>query len=211
MDSYKFWTVSSGILYHSSWRTSSDCFRDVGSGNLFLTLISKTDQNGSIMLKSDGYAGQGRCWSSSSCSSNHNWTVPAVWIGVLSSCKTASLFGSNVRIKGCTWLPNLFTYSLAVIRPWRVIMGPTQYCTTILLPKPSQTLPRISLLELTQELRIVGFLGCSPNVKSSWCKEQREGRLIWPNDTRVSSCLRSMFTVVTQSCTHLSITFNNQR
>jgi hypothetical protein len=30
VDSYKFWTVSSGILYHSSWRTSSSCFRDVG-------------------------------------------------------------------------------------------------------------------------------------------------------------------------------------
>jgi hypothetical protein len=29
----------------------------------------------------------------------------------------------------------------AVIRPLRVIMEPTEYCTTILLPKPSQNLP----------------------------------------------------------------------
>jgi hypothetical protein len=45
MDSYKFWTVRSGILYHSSWITSSCCFRDVGGGNLFLTLVSKTDES----------------------------------------------------------------------------------------------------------------------------------------------------------------------
>jgi hypothetical protein len=39
------------------------------------------------------------------------------------------------------------TYLLAVIPPWREIMGPTEYGTTILLPKYSQNLPRISLLE----------------------------------------------------------------
>jgi hypothetical protein len=43
-------------------------------------------------------------------------------MGTLSSWKTASSFGYNVWITGCTWLLNLFTYSLAVIRPWRVIM-----------------------------------------------------------------------------------------
>jgi hypothetical protein len=30
-----------GILYHSFWRTSSSCFRDVGGGNLFLNLVSE--------------------------------------------------------------------------------------------------------------------------------------------------------------------------
>jgi hypothetical protein len=45
-----------------------------------------------------------------------------VWIGALSPWKTASLFGNNVWIMGCTWLPNLPTYSFAVIRPWRVII-----------------------------------------------------------------------------------------
>jgi hypothetical protein len=97
IDSYKFWTVSSGSLYHSSWRTSSSRFRDVGGGNLFLTLVSKTDQNGSMTFKSGDCAGQGRCWSSPSCSWNHDWTVPSVWMRVL---ETASLFGNNVWIMG---------------------------------------------------------------------------------------------------------------
>jgi hypothetical protein len=38
------------------------------------------------------------------CSSNHDWTVPAVWMGALSSCKTALSFGKNVWIMGCTYL-----------------------------------------------------------------------------------------------------------
>jgi hypothetical protein len=45
-----------------------------------------------------------------------------------SSWKTASLFGNNVWIMGRAWLPNLSTYSLEVIRPWRVIMRPIEYC-----------------------------------------------------------------------------------
>jgi hypothetical protein len=72
-------------------------------------------------------------------------------------------------------------------------MGPTEYCTTILLPKPSQNLPRISLLKPNQTFRIVSFLGCSPNVNSSWCGKQREGRLIWPYHARVCSCLMLRF------------------
>jgi hypothetical protein len=39
--SYKFRTVYTGILYHSSWRTSSKRFRGVGGGNLFLAQVSK--------------------------------------------------------------------------------------------------------------------------------------------------------------------------
>jgi hypothetical protein len=38
--------------------TSSSCFRDVGGGNLFLTLISKT---GLMMFRSGDCAGQERC------------------------------------------------------------------------------------------------------------------------------------------------------
>jgi hypothetical protein len=110
------------LFYHSSWRTASSYFRDVEGRNLFLILVSKTDQSGSIVFKSGEYAGQGRCWSSPSCPSNHDWTVQAVWIGTLSSWKTASLFGNNVWIMGCTLLLNLSMYSLGVIRPWRVIM-----------------------------------------------------------------------------------------
>jgi phosphatidylinositol kinase/protein kinase (PI-3 family) len=62
-----------------------------------------------------------------------------------------------------------------------------------------------------QAFRIVGFLVCSPNVNSSWCRKQREGRLIWPYHARVSSCLMSRFHGRDTSFTHLSITSNNQR
>jgi hypothetical protein len=86
-----------------------------------------------------------------------------VWMGELSPWKTTSLFGNNVWIMWSTWLPNLSTYSLAVLQTWRVIMGPT----TIFLSKPSQNLPCVLLMESNQEFRIVGFLGCFPKVNSS--------------------------------------------
>jgi hypothetical protein len=114
---------------------------------VFLTLVFKTDQSGSVTFKSGDCAGQGRCWSSSSCSSNHYWTVQAMSMGPLFSCKTTSLFGNNVWITESTWLPNLSKYSLALIRPWRVILGPLEYCITIFLPKQSENLPRVSLLD----------------------------------------------------------------
>jgi hypothetical protein len=38
-----------------------ELFRDVGVGNLFLNLVSKTDYNGSMKFKLCDYAGQGRC------------------------------------------------------------------------------------------------------------------------------------------------------
>jgi hypothetical protein len=126
MDSYNFRRVCSATLYHSTWRTSSGCSKDAGGGNLFLTLVSKMDQSDSVMTKSSDCVGQGWCWSLLSCSSNHDWTEPAAWIGTLLSWKTALFFGNNVWIIGCTWLPNLFTYSLVVIRPWRVIKGATE-------------------------------------------------------------------------------------
>jgi hypothetical protein len=66
--------------------------------------------------------------------------------GALSPSKTASLFGNNIWIMTCTWLHNMSTCSLTVIRPWRVIMGPTEYGTMILLPKQSQYIPSVSLL-----------------------------------------------------------------
>jgi hypothetical protein len=124
------------------WRISSSYFKDVEGGNLFLTLVSKADHSDSMMMfKSGDCSAQVQCWSSPSCSSNHDWTVPAVWLGTLSSWKTSSLFGNKVWIVEYTWLPNLSKYSLAVTRPWRVIMGPTGYCTTVLLPEPFQNLP----------------------------------------------------------------------
>jgi hypothetical protein len=63
----------------------------------------------------------------------------------------------------------------------------------ILLPKPSQGLPHVSLLEPKQALWIVEFLGCFQIVQSSWCRELCEWRLIWPYYARISSCLMSRF------------------
>jgi len=36
---------------------------------LLFTLLYQSDHSGSMTLKSGDYAGQGRCWSASSCSS----------------------------------------------------------------------------------------------------------------------------------------------
>jgi hypothetical protein len=57
-------------------------------------------------------------------------------------------------------------------------MGPTEYCTTILLAKLHITSPVSHCWN--KAFRIVGFLGRSPNVNSSWCREQCEGRRMWP-------------------------------
>jgi hypothetical protein len=59
-----------------------------------------------------------------------------------------------------------------------------------------------------QAFRIVGFLGCSPNVNSSWYKEQCEGWLIWPYHMFPLVWYAS-FMVMTPLFTHLSITFGN--
>lgn len=40
-------------------------------------------------------------------------------------------------------------YSLTVIQPWRVILGPTEFCTTLLLFKASKRLSHVSLVELS--------------------------------------------------------------
>jgi hypothetical protein len=58
---------------------------------------------------------------------------------------------------------------------------------------------------------IVGFLGCSPNVNSSWCRDKSERQLVWSYHACVSSCLMSRFygrvTIVYAS----ELTFSNQR
>jgi hypothetical protein len=106
-----------------------------------------------------------------------------VWTVAPSSWKTISLLGNNVRIMGCTWL----LYSLAVIQPWRVIMGPHDTA--------AQTNHRTSPVFhcWNQTCWIVSFLGCSSNVNSSWDRKQCEGWLIWPYHTHVCSCLVSRF------------------
>jgi hypothetical protein len=41
--------------------------------------------------------------------------------------KILSLLGNNIWPVGCTWLPEMLTQSLAVIPPFRVIIGPAEY------------------------------------------------------------------------------------
>jgi hypothetical protein len=91
----KFWIVSSGIMFHSSWRTTYSCLRDGGGGNLLLTLLCKTDHTCLMIFKSGNCAGQGRCWSASSCSSNQDWTLLVVCMGEVLSWKIASLLGGK--------------------------------------------------------------------------------------------------------------------
>jgi hypothetical protein len=103
-------------------------------------------------------------------------------MAALSSWKTLLFFWNNIWIMGCTWLPKLSTYSFRVIRSWR---------------DQQNTVPRYRCTN--HRNRIVGFLGCSPNVNRSWSREQREGRLIWHYHARVSSCLFSGFMNMTPS------------
>jgi hypothetical protein len=148
-------------------------------------------------------------WNSPSCPSNHYWTVPAAWMGATSSWKTAFLFGNNVWIIGCTWLRNVSKCCLPVIWTWMVIMDPIECCFTILLPKPSQNLPHISHC-WNGAFRIVGHLGCSRNVKSSWYNSVKDDSSDYTTHAfPVVWCPGIM--VVTPSFTHLNITCSNQR
>jgi hypothetical protein len=76
-------------------------------------------------------------------------------------------------------------------------MGPTEYGTTILLPKSSQSLPRVSLLK-------PGIPNCNAGngVKDVSCDYTKR---VFP----LVSC--PGFMVVTPSFTHLSVIFCNQR
>ena len=121
-DSNKFEIVSSVIFYHSSWRTSFNCLRDVGGGNLLLKLLSKSDYSVSLVFKSCDCADHGRFWSASSCFSNQDWTFLTVCMDELSSWKTASLLWNSIWAVGCTWWPKMSTWSLAAIRPFGVVM-----------------------------------------------------------------------------------------
>jgi hypothetical protein len=124
-------------------------------------------------------------------------------MGALSQ-KTASLFGNKVWIMGCTWLPNPSTYSLVVIRPWGQQDTVPRYCC------PNHHGTSSVFHCWNQAFRIVGFFGCSPNVNSSLCRDQHEGRLIrLYHAFPFVSC--TGFMVVTPSSTHLSITLSSPR
>jgi hypothetical protein len=113
---------------------------------------------------------------------------------------------------GSIWLPNLSTY---VLRCNNSAMKGKNGTSSILYhdttAKTITELPRVSLLEPNHAFRILGFLGCSPNVNSSWCrngvKDDSSGNIT----LAISVVLCPNFMVVTPSFTHLSITSSNRR
>jgi hypothetical protein len=104
---------------------------------------------------------------------------------------------------------NLSTYFLEVVLPRRVIMEPTQYGTMIFWPKPSQNFPVFHCW--TPAFRIVGFLGCSPNVYFSWCREQVKDDSSEHITRAFPVAWCTGFIVETPPHTDPSITFRNQR
>jgi hypothetical protein len=120
-------------------------------------------------------------------------------IVVLEKC---IFFGSNIWVTRRTWLPKP-VHVLPCNNSAMKGNNWTTMDTRVLLPKPSQNLPRVEFYWWSQAFRI----GCSPNVNSSCCKERQT---IWPCQAFPVVCCRG-FVVVTPSFTHLSITFSNQR
>jgi hypothetical protein len=59
-----------------------------------------------------------------------------------------------------------------------------------------------------QALWTVGFLGCSPNINSFWCREHHEGCITWSYHTFPDVWCPD-FMVVTSSFTHPSIIFSD--
>jgi hypothetical protein len=120
------------------------------------------------------------------------------------------LFGNNVRLMGCTWLPKLSTCILPCSNS--TMKGNNGTDRILYHDIAAQTVTSPVFHYRNQAFRIVGFLGCSPDVNSCWRREQREGRLM--TISSFSCCLVVWcpgFMVVTPSFTHLSITFSSQR
>jgi hypothetical protein len=123
-----------------------------------------------------------------------------VWMGALLSWETAS-FRNNVWIMGCTRLLNLSMYSFAVIRPWRITIGPTECHDTV-----AQTItePPPCFVVGTRHPRLQASLGVLetytlPDVGN--CVKDDAFTVVWCPG----------FMVMTPSFTHLSITFNSRR
>jgi hypothetical protein len=80
-------------------------------------------------------------------------------------CRLGELHRCSEITSGSWATPHypICSHSLAVIRPWRLIMGPPEYCTTILLLKPSFTYLNITF-------SIQRFSNCSPTMNVGFVK-----------------------------------------
>ena len=124
-------------------------------------------------------------------------------MGELSSWKISSLIGNNIWTLGCTWLPKMSTYSLAVMRPFRVIILSAEYWCC-----PNHR-SAYMFHSLNQAFRNIGFLGNSAGINPAWCWEQCEGQLIWPY--YIFLVIRCPgFMIITPSFLPSNIVFSNQ-
>jgi hypothetical protein len=105
-------------------------------------------------------------------------------MGALSSWKTASMFGNNVWIMGCTWLPNL-SHVLSCSNS--VIKGNNETNRILYHDIAAQT-----ITESLPCFTVITRLTCVFSKRKLFLsRKQREGRLIWPYHARISSRLMS--------------------
>jgi len=110
VDWYKFWTVCSAILYHCPWRTSSGCLRGDGGGTVLITILCATGHSGLMIFKSGDCAGQERCRSASSWSSNRHRTLLCGWANChLENCIIVRKRHPDHRMHLVTWNVQVFS------------------------------------------------------------------------------------------------------
>ena len=144
-----------------------------------------------MIFKSGDCIGQGRCWSASPCSSNQDWTLPAVCMGESSSWKIASLLGNNIwtiRLHLITQDVHAVTGSSSTIQ--------SNYETSI-IPKyccPNHHRSASMFHSWKQAFIIIDFLGHSPNIKPARCLGTT-----WRNILRFPVISRPGFMIITPS------------
>jgi len=147
--------------------TTLSCFRD-GGGYLLPTLLSKTDHSGLMIHESGDHDGQGRCWNSSSCSSNQDWTLLAmcIWASChlekLHHCyETSGLWDHLVH--PVTYNVHPSTGSNSTIQcNYRTTRIPWYCC-------PNHHRSASMFHSWNQTFRIIGSLKHSPNINLGWC------------------------------------------
>jgi hypothetical protein len=148
-----------------------------------------------MVLKSADFTVQERWGRSRLFPSSHDLTTSAIWMGTLSSWRTASLFGHNVCIMECTWLCNLPVHLPLCSNSVMKIYNGTNRILRCCCWKLHTTI-------LKQAFWSIGFfVECCTGVRSSWYRVQHEGE--WYDHTRRSQLYDIQgFMVLTASYTH---------
>jgi hypothetical protein len=129
-----------------------------------------------MILMSGDCAGQGRCWSAHSCSSNQDWTIMCVCGGDLSSknCSVELKELLDRRIHLVTYNFHIFTGGNSTTQSNYRISRISRYCCS------NHHRSTFMFHSWNETFRIIGFLGRSPYINPAWFWKQRERRLIWP-------------------------------